>query len=73
MIQEQQSVAHKEREEHRRQRVWRERKEAESRELAKGPVDLPFLLLVLLLTALGLIMLVSASFPRAYYQRGKPA
>lgn len=73
MIQEQQSVAHKEREEHRRQRVWRERKEAESRELAKGPVDLPFFLLVLLLTAIGLIMLFSASFPRAYYQLGKPA
>lgn len=41
--------------------------EEESRELAKGPVDVPFLLLVVLLTGIGLIMLFSASFPRAYY------
>lgn len=43
-------------------------KERESRELAKGPVDLPFCLLVLLLTAIGLVMLLSASFPSAYYE-----
>jgi len=48
-------------------------KEAESRELAKGPIDLPFFLLVLLLTAIGLIMLFSASFPRAYYKDLNPA
>ena len=44
-------------------------KEEESRELARrGPIDLPFCLLVLLLTAVGLVMLLSASFPSAYYE-----
>ena len=43
-------------------------KEQESRELARGPIDLPFLVLVLLLTGIGLIMLLSASFPSAYYE-----
>ena len=53
----------------RRERIQRRReKEAESRELAKGPIDLPFCLLVLLLTAIGLVMLLSASFPSAYYE-----
>ena len=41
--------------------------EEEGKELAKGPVDLPFCLLVLLLMAIGLVMLLSASFPSAYY------
>ena len=41
--------------------------EEEGRELAKGPIDLPFCLLVLLLMAIGLVMLLSASFPSAYY------
>ncbi len=41
---------------------------AESEALAKGPVDLPFCLLVMLLTAVGLVMLLSASFPSAYYE-----
>lgn len=50
----------------RRQR--QQEKERESRELAKGPIDLPFCLLVLLLTAIGLVMLLSASFPSAYYE-----
>lgn len=50
-----------------RQRLRKE-KEQESRELAKGPMDLPFCLLVLLLTAVGLVMLLSASFPSAYYE-----
>ena len=45
----------------------RREKEQESRELARGPIDLPFCLLVLLLTATGLVMLLSASFPSAYY------
>ncbi len=35
--------------------------------LARGPVDLPFLALVLLLTAVGLIMLLSASYASAFY------
>ena len=53
----------------RRERIQRRKeKEAESRELAKGPIDLPFCLLVLLLTAVGLVMLLSASFPSAYYE-----
>ena len=55
-------------EEARREMLQRRReKEQESRELAKGPIDLPFCLLVLLLTAVGLVMLLSASFPSAYY------
>ena len=53
----------------RRERLQRRKeKEAESRELAKGPIDLPFCLLVLLLTAIGLVLLLSASFPSAYYE-----
>ena len=51
----------------RRQAELRQR-EQESRELARGPLDLPFLVLVLLLTGIGLIMLLSASFPSAYYE-----
>ena len=47
-------------------------KERESRELASGPLDLPFCLLVLLLTAVGLVMLLSASFPSAYYEKHDP-
>ena len=47
-------------------------KEQESRELARGPIDLPFCILVLLLTGIGLVMLLSASFPSAYYESGNP-
>jgi len=36
-------------------------------QLARGPVDLPFLMLVLLLTGIGFIMMFSASYPSAYY------
>lgn len=36
-------------------------------QLARGPVDLPFLMLVVLLTVIGLIMLLSASYASAYY------
>jgi len=36
-------------------------------QLARGPVDLPFLALVLLLTGIGLIMVFSASYASAYY------
>ena len=57
----------------RRERIrLRQEKEEESRELAKGPIDLPFCLLVLLLTAIGLVMLLSASFPSAYYINDDP-
>lgn len=36
-------------------------------QLARGPMDLPFLALVILLTGIGLIMLLSASYAAAYY------
>ena len=39
----------------------------------RGVMDLPYLLLTLLLTAVGLIMLFSASFPRAHYVTGNSA
>ena len=38
-----------------------------------GRMDVPFLLLTLLLTVIGLVMLFSASFPSAYYESGNPA
>ncbi len=44
--------------------------ERKHREAARGQMDLPFLILTLLLTVVGLIMLFSASFPRAYYSTG---
>ena len=53
--------------EQRRLRAEKQRREELLREIAKGPIDLPFLLLVCLLTGIGLVMLFSASFPRAYY------
>ena len=37
-----------------------------------GRIDVPFLLLTLLLTVIGLVMLFSASFPSAYYESGSP-
>ncbi len=48
-------------------RAHQQAMEEQSRELAKGPIDLPFCLLVLLLMSIGLVMLLSASFPSAYY------
>ena len=47
--------------------------ERKSHEAAKGKMDLPFLMLTLLLTAIGLVMLFSASFPSAYYESGDAA
>ena len=47
--------------------------EAAAREAGRGPLDLPYLLLVLKLVGVGLIMLFSASFPSAYYEEGNPA
>ena len=41
-------------------------------QLARGPIDLPYLALTLLLTAIGLIMLLSASYASAYYETGNP-
>ncbi len=43
-----------------------------SQQLARGPVDLPFLMLVLLLTGMGVITVFSASFASAYYEEGNP-
>lgn len=45
-----------------------EEKRRESHELSRGPIDVPFCLMVMLLTAVGLVMLLSASFPSAYYE-----
>jgi cell division protein FtsW len=47
--------------------------ERKSYEASKGRLDIPFLLLTLLLTAIGLVMVFSASFPSAYYESGDPA
>ena len=58
----QEQLALQERKQHRLEKM------EESRELAKGPIDVTFCLLVLLLTAIGLVMLLSASFPSAYYE-----
>lgn len=58
------------REEAQRRQEFRLRQKAleeEGKELARGPIDLPFCLLVLLLMSIGLVMLLSASFPSAYY------
>lgn len=41
------------------------RKLQDAYEAAKGPIDLPFLLLAMLLLVIGVIMLLSASFPTA--------
>lgn len=40
-------------------------------QLSRGPVDLPFLMLVLLLVGFGLIMVFSASYASAYYDSKK--
>ena len=36
-------------------------------QLARGPVDLPFLMLTMMLVGIGLIMVFSASYASAYY------
>ncbi len=41
-------------------------------QLASGPMDLPFLMLVVLLLGIGLIMMFSASYASAYYKNGDP-
>ena len=38
-------------------------------QLARGPIDLPFLMLVVLLTGIGVIMVFSASYATAYYSK----
>ncbi len=52
------------------QQAHKRRVEISHLEAGKGSIDLPFLLLVLLLTAIGLVMLFSASFPSALAERG---
>ena len=49
----------------RAQKREQRRREREAWEAARGPLDLPFLLLVLILLGVGLVMLLSASFPSA--------
>ena len=61
------------REEYRAQKAAKARMrqtEQKHKQAAKGSMDLPFLILTVLLTVVGLIMLFSASFPRAYYDTG---
>ena len=48
----------------------RRRKEREAWEAARGPLDVPFLLLALMLLAIGLIMVLSASVPSAQAEKG---
>lgn len=62
-----------ERELRRQERERRKAIENAAKEAGRGPLDVPFLLLTLLLTGVGLIMLFSASFPMAYYETGNPA
>ena len=66
-------MTREEREFRREQRQRQKAIENAAREAGRGPIDLPFLLLTLLLTGIGLIMLFSASFPSAYYESGNPA
>ena len=54
-----------------RKQLRREKME-QSRELAKGPIDLPFCLLVLLLTAIGLVILLRPAFPPPIIRRIRP-
>ena len=42
------------------------------RPAGRGSMDMPFLLLTLLLLGIGLIMVLSASFARAYFETGDP-
>ena len=44
-----------------------------SRIMSKGPIDLPFALLVLLLVGIGVLMVFSASFARAFYTAKDPS
>ncbi|SMC41509.1 putative lipid II flippase FtsW [Papillibacter cinnamivorans] len=47
------------------------RAELREEQLARfGPMDLPFLMLVLLLSGIGLVMVLSASFASSYYESG---
>ena len=69
---EQRPMSRKERQAMEERRQARMEKARESSELARGPIDLPFFVLVILLTGIGLVMLLSASFPSAYYEEDNP-
>lgn len=61
------------REEHHARKAQEQHKKEMARKhylAGKGSIDIPFLLLTLLLTGIGLMMLFSASFPSAYYETG---
>lgn len=61
------------REEHHAKKAQQQHREEMARKhyfAGKGSMDIPFLLLALLLTGIGLMMLFSASFPSAYYETG---
>ena len=40
--------------------------------LRRGRMDIPFLAMVLTLLIIGVIMILSASFARSYYEQGNP-
>ncbi len=64
------------REEHYARKAQQEHKKEMARKhylAGKGSMDIPFLMLALLLTGIGLMMLFSASFPSAYYETGSAA
>ena len=45
----------------------KERRRLKPRHQSRGQVDTPFLLLTILLVIIGLVMLLSASYPTAWY------
>ena len=38
----------------------------------RGPMDIPFLLLTMIILTVGVVMVLSASFARAYYESADP-
>ncbi len=52
------------------ERKRKRRQLTQEEKLARGPIDLPFLLLAMLLLGFGLVMLLSASSASAYYESG---
>lgn len=48
------------------------RTSSKSTQLQRGPMDMPFLLLTLIILTIGVVMVLSASFARAYYASGNP-
>ncbi len=51
----------------------RKKQEKPNKYLAQGGFDVPFLIIVLILLTIGLVMLFSASYTYAYYNRGQSA